>query len=659
MKRTVLPILLLAVSALLAACASIAPAPTPAPAPTLALPRAVEAAYAAGTRSPDGNPGPNYWQNTSVHDIQLTVMPPDRTIRGIQTITYTNNSPNELAMVPIRLYQNAHRPAALREDARPPEFFTDGVTIDSFKVNGQETPYTPEPGVPIETLHIIKLPQPIPAGGQATFEIGWHYEIANVTAKEGVVDPTTFAIAYFFPRVAPIRDDEYGAPIYPGFDTQDFTYRGGREFNNDFADFTVAVTVPKDYLVWATGELQNADEVLQPDAAKKYADSLTSDATITIATPEELAAGQITAQTDTVTWRWQAQGIPDFALGVSDHYIWDAGSVVGDPATGARVGVAAAYPASAELYTTMVQDQRDIITYASTEWPGVAWPWPRSTVFLGNGDEEWPMMANDSAGGPYPGATPRFVAAHELLHQYFPFAMGINEARYNILDEGWTTALEYFFNSHDLGQEMEDQLFSAFRGTVMTMPFSGMEIPAITPADSLRGVVAGDNAYGKASNAYLALRNLLGDEAFKAGLHAFMDRWQGKHPLPWDMFNTFNDVTGQDLNWFWHNWFYTDGYVDLALTGVNQTADGWTVDVNNTGGFAIPFTVVATYADGTTQAVEQGVATWQDVTAQTVTLPGEAEPMKVELQMGPFLDATPGDNAWVSPNAPVPASPGG
>ncbi len=657
MKKTVVTILLLAVSALLAACTPIAQTHTPAPA--LALPRAVASAYAAGTRSADGNPGPNYWQNSSVHDIQLTVMPPDRIIRGTQTITYTNNSPRDLEFVPIRLYQNAHRPTAPREEEHPPEFLTEGVTINSFKVNGQEIPFTAEPNSP-ETLKIIKLPQPIPAGGEATFEIDWHYEIANFPAKEGVVDPTTFAIAYFFPRIAPIRDDEYGAPIYPGFDLQDFTYRPGREFNNDFADFDVAVTVPKDYLVWATGELQNPDEVLQPDAAKRYADSLNSDETITVATAEDLAAGQVTAQTDTVTWRWKAQDIPDFALGLSDHYTWDAGSVVGDPATGARVGVSAAYPESAaETYTTMVQDQRDIITFASTEWPGVAWPWPRSTVFLGNGDEEWPMMANDTAGSPQPGTNPRFVASHELMHQYFPFAMGINEQRYPILDEGWTTAFEYFFNSKDLGAAMEDQLFSGFRGTFMTMPFAGTEIPAIAPADALRGIPAGDNAYGKASHAYIALRNLLGDEAFKAGLHAFIERWEGKHPLPWDMFNTFNDVTGQDLNWFWHNWFYTDGYIDLSITGVTQTADGWSVDVHNTGGFAVPFTIVATYADGSTQTVERGVAAWKNATTDTVTLPGDQEPTKVEIQMGPFRDATPADSAWVSPNAAVPASPAG
>jgi len=630
--------------------------------PALAMPRAVEEAYAAGTRSPDGNPGPNYWQNRSVHDIALTVMPPDRTVQATQTITYTNNAPFDLAAVPVRLYQNVHRPTAMREKVYPPEYLTDGITIDSFKVNGQDVPFTPDPNASGETIKIIPLPEPIPSGGQATFEIGWHFELAEHATKEGVIDPTTFFIAYFFPRIAPIRDDEGGdvLGLYPYYDTEEFTARSGRELNNDFADFTVSVTAPKDFVVWATGELQNPDEVLQPDAAKKYADSLTSDETITIATPAELAAGTITAQDDTVTWQWKAQNVLDFVLGLSDHYVWDAGSVVGDPATGARVGLQSAYPESAAAnYTPAIAEQADVITFATTEWPGLPWPYPRSTIFVGGADEEYPMMANDSAEPPIPGLTVGYVAAHELMHQFFPFLMGINEQRYPILDEGWTTALDYLYNTQEMPPGANDGVFGAVRARSLTGKWSGVEIPAITAADALRGSSGSENAYGKASMAFLSLKYLLGDDAFRTGLHTFIERWQGKHPLPWDMFNTFDEATGQDLTWFWQNWFYTDHNVDLGITGVNQTADGWTVDVANTGGFAIPFAVVATYADGTTEAVPGGVDLWKDATSVTIPFTAGMEPMAVQVGSGPFLQATPADATWVSPNAPVPsAAPG-
>jgi hypothetical protein len=369
----------------------------------LPLPRAVAAAYAAGTRSADGNPGPAYWQNRSTYDIALTVLPPDRTVHATETIVYTNASPRDLAAVPIRLYQNAHRPTAMREEVYPKSFLTNGITVDSFKVNGMEVPFKADSVASGETLKVIPLPEPIPAGGQATFEIAWRFDLARHAEKEGVVDPTTFYLAYFFPRVAPVRDDEHGDlnGRYPGFDLQEFTYRGGREIDNDFGDYSVSVTVPRNFVVWATGELQDPDAVLQPEAARRYADSLTSDATIAIATPADLAAGRVTAQDDTVTWRWKADGVTDFALGLSDHYTWDAASVVGDPASGARVGVQGAYPeTAARAYGSIVQDQRDVIAYASTEWPGVPWPYPRSTVFVGGADEEYPMMANDSAEPP-------------------------------------------------------------------------------------------------------------------------------------------------------------------------------------------------------------------------------------------------------------------
>jgi hypothetical protein len=628
------------------------------PEPTLPLPRAVEAAYAAGTRSADGNPGPAYWQNRSVHDIALTVLPPDRTVRATETITYANAGPRALRAVPVRLYQNAHRSTAMREKVYPKAFLTNGITIDSFKVNGIEVPFRPDGTVSGETIKVIPLPESIPAGGQATFEIAWRFDLARHAAKEGVVDPTTFFLAYFFPRIAPIRDDEHGdlGGRYPGFDLQEFTYRAGREVDNDFADFDVSVTAPRDFLVWATGELQNPQEVLQPEAAKRYAHSLTSDQTITIATPADVAAGTITARGDTLTWRWQARDVTDFALGISNHYVWDASSVIGDPATGARVGVQAAYPeTAAAVYRTMAQDQRDIIGYASTEWPGIAWPYPRSTVFVGGADEEYPMMANDSADPPIRGLSARFVAAHELYHQYFPFLMGINEQRYPILDEGWTTFFEVLFNAQDLPPGVEDGIYAAVRSATLSLPWSGSQIPAITPADSLRGPAADQNAYGKASMAYLALKDLLGDDGFKAGLQAFIQRWQGRHPLPWDMFNTFEDVSGRDLTWFWEDTFYSDAYVDLAITAVTATDEGWTADVRNAGGFPIPSTLVATYADGTIESVPLGTGTWKDGDRVSLSLQDGRAPTRIDLVTGPFVDATPADDTWNGPNAALPS----
>ncbi len=158
------------------------------------------------------------------------------------------------------------------------------------------------------------------------------------------------------------------------------------------------------------------------------------------------------------------------------------------------------------------------------------------------------MMANDGPDAGE-GRTERFIAAHELLHSYFPFYMGIDERRYPFMDEGWTTAFEYLFNLEDIGKEAVDALFIKMRSGNLAAPYPGEEIPIIVPADATRGLVTGQDGYMKPALAYLALKETMGDDAFKVSLHAFIERWHGKRPLPWDMFNTFEDTSDLELNW--------------------------------------------------------------------------------------------------------------
>jgi len=178
----------------------------------------------------------------------------------------------------------------------------------------------------------------------------------------------------------------------------------------------------------------------------------------------------------------------------------------------------------------------------------------------------------------------RFVAEHEIAHTYFPFYMGINETRYAFMDEGWATALEYLIGTTDVGKERADALFKQFRLSGWANNPSPLEdLPIIVPADALTGNAYGDNAYGKPALGYLALKDMLGDAMFGHALHEYMNRWHGKHPIPWDFFNSFNNVTGQNLNWFWNAWYFGDGYIDLAVPVVDKTGDGYTARVNNIG----------------------------------------------------------------------------
>ena len=200
----------------------------------------------------------------------------------------------------------------------------------------------------------------------------------------------------------------------------------------------------------------------------------------------------------------------------------------------------------------------------------------------------------------------------------------------------------------ELGQAKADEIFKNFRirGWIRN-PAAYEDLPIITPGDALYDNALSNNEYGKASLGYLAAKDLLGDELFKKCLHAYMDRWHGKHPIPWDFFHTFNDISGQNLNWFWTNWFFSNYYIDIGIQNVVKTSDGYQITVKNTGGMAVPVDVVLSYIDGSTETRHQTPAIWQaNEKATVLNLKTTRTLQSVQLQTGIFLDADESDNVW-------------
>jgi len=629
------------VGLVIASIVGCAPAPSLPPTPqstasnALYMPRGVAEAYRKGTRSPDGRPGPNYWQNRGRYDIQISALPPDRTIRGSEQITYFNNSPDTLRGPVFKFLLNIHKPGARRGSTASADYLTSGVHIDTLLVNDQPTAWrNANTG---NTNVRLTLAKPLLPHDSIHFAIRWHYEISKESGREGMIDSTTWYLAYFYPRVA-VFDD------YNGWDTMDFT--DVQEFYSDFNDYNVAITVPANYVVWGTGTLLNPSEVLQPAVAQKLAQSMTSDQVINVASLADMRAHRVTAQADRNTWRFRANDIPDMTFNLSDHYVWDASSVVVDDATGRRASAQSSYNDTAADFHHMVGFAKHALSWLSHNWPGVPYPYEKTTVVQGFAGMEYPMMVNDE---PYADTVfSRFVAEHEIAHTYFPFYMGINESRYAFMDEGWATTFEYLIGIADVGFDRASEFFKQFRTNGWAFNPSPLEdLPIITPADALSPFAYGDNAYGKAALGYLALKDMLGDAMFKNALQEFMSRWHGKHPIPWDFFNTFNNVTGQNLNWFWNGWFFSNGYIDLAIAGADKTGDGYTVRVNNVGGMPAPFDVAATYSDGTTQTVHQTAAVWSaNPKSAAVPIATNKALQSLKLETGIWVDADSTTNTW-------------
>jgi len=605
--------------------------------PTLPLytPRAVARAYREGTRAVDGRPGPNYWQNHGRYTIAIHVAPPARTLTGTEQITYFNDSPDTLRTLVFRLIANIHKPGAPRAFPAGDDYLTSGVHVDSFTVNGAPRPWGDD--AQIYTLHGVRLAAPLAPRDSVRLGVSWHYDLSQVSNREGMLDSTTAFIAYFYPRVD-VYDD------YDGWDGTVFTDL--QEFYSDFNDYDVSVTVPANFIVWGTGTLADPEAVLAPEFADRLKASMTSDETVRIATPEDLAARRVTRPDGDHTWRFTATHVPDMTFAVSDHYDWDGGSVVVDSATGRRAGVQAAYNDTAADYHHMVQFGRHALGWLSSHWPGVPYPYEKSTVVEGRADMEYPMMVNDNSFGDTVFA--RFVVEHEMAHSYFPFYMGINESRYAFMDEGWAVTFEYLIGQNDLGPARAAQFFRQFRVNGWARDPSPLEdLPIITPNDAENGQAYGNNAYGKPALGYLALKDLLGDSAFRVALHGFMDRWHGKHPIPWDFFYSVNDLTKRNLNWFWKAWYFSNTYIDLGVTGVRAAPHGAAVTVANIGGMPAPFDLVVRYGDGTTDSLHETSAVWErHLDAATITVPGRKKVESVTIDGGIWVDADTTNNRW-------------
>ena len=602
----------------------------------LYIPRDVKAAFKKGTRSPDGRPGKNYWQNFARYDISISVVPPNPNVKGIEHITYVNNSPDTLSRLNMKLIMNIHRPGAARSSSTSADYLTDGIQVDTFKVNGQAKTWNNVTAR--ATNQGVALSKPLMPHDSVELDIVWHYQLAKGRGREGVIDSTSFYLAYFYPRIS-VYDD------YNGWDRLDSL--DAQEFYNDFNDYRLNVTVPKNFIVWATGTLQNAKQVLQPEYAARLEKSFTSDSTIHVATADDLAKKNITVQKDWNTWTWTASDISDVAVGISDHYDWDAASVLVDDAANRRASMQAAFLDKSQDFHHSVQFGRNALGWFSHNWPGVPYPFPKMTAFQGFADMEYPMMVNDSHTGDLRFA--QLVQDHEIAHTYFPFYMGINESRYAYMDEGWATTYELLIGKTETDVKHAEDFYKQFRVNYWIHDNSTAEdLPVITPSSEERAGY-GNNAYGKPSLSYLALKDMLGDDLFKKALHAYMNNWHGKHPIPWDYFNSMNSGSGRNLNWFFNNWFFTNYYDDLALENVTKSAAGYKADVKNVGGFVIPFDVKVTYDDGKTESFHQTPAVWEKNQKQIAVMIKTTKAIKtVELDNGIFMDADESNNKWIA-----------
>ncbi len=612
------------ISLILASLTLSAQAPQSQP---LHIPLNIQKTYQKQLRLPNGKPGPNYWQNRSDYRIQVEFDPYQSSIAGAEQIKYTNNSPDTLRSLVFRLYPDIFRKGTIRNEAVQPADLHDGVQIGKMDINGRAVNLSAGGGASRNgTNLVVPLPVPMAPNSSILVNLNWSYPVPReTTIREGRYDSTSYFIAYWYPQIA----------VYDAVDGWDMLdYIGDQEFYNNFGDFEVEVTVPANFIVWATGTLQNPDQLLSKDYLARYRQAQTSDKVVNIIRQADLAKRNFTTPGAKKTWRFKANWVPDFAFATSDHYLWDATSIVVDPIRQRRVVVDAAYKQSSADFYEVAAIGRNAVDYLSRDLPGIPFPYPQVTIFNGHGGMEFPMMVND--GSTQSRTYTELVTSHEIAHTYFPFYMGINERKYAWMDEGWADVFE--------------------RSTTPTTPVAAtfsriagreMEIPPMIPSIQLRGMAYGVASYVRPAMAYTLLRDVMGEEVFRKALREYMGRWNGKHPLPYDFFFTFNDVAGEDLSWFWRPWFFEQGYPDLALQHVSPQAGVVEVTVQRLGNMPVPVSLRYTFTDGTTETHHEKTTIWRDGRKQTIIRKNFTKPLRsVELGNQEIPDVNLENNTW-------------
>lgn len=587
--------------------------------------------YEKGTRTVTGEPGKNYWQNRADYTIKVDFDPRSRLLSGTVSVDYTNNSPDTLGELALKLYPNLYKKGAVRDMPVLPQDITDGVQIRqlSFDKNIVDPSQWVIGGTNMTLKHMVILPKQV-----VHLDITYSYTLNKTShIRTGQVDSGAFFIAYFFPRIA-VYDDVDGWNQYH--------YTGTQEFYNDFCHFNLEVTVPGDYEVWATGNLKNTDEVYSPAIARRIADAEKTDGITDVITAGDLAAGNITQNKTSNTWKFEADSVTDVAFATANHYQWQSSSLVVDPKTGRRTRVDAVFNANHKDYFNVIGYARKTVETMSYTFPRWPYPYPHETVFDGLDQMEYPMMVNDN---PEEKAEDGIeLTDHEIFHTMFPFYMGTNETKYAWMDEGWATIGEWVISSYIDPKVLDTFAIEGYENSAGTEN----DPPIMTLSTFLNGHAYEADSYPKPGLGYYYVRDMLGDELFTKALHYYISHWHGRHPMPYDFFNCMNTGSGMNLNWFWKRWFFDNGEPDQAISKVTHNGSQYTVVITSVGTKPVPVDLTIYYGDGSTKALHKSVACWQSGN-KTVTLTFTAEKKIDKLVLGGPYDADTNkeDNIWI------------
>ena len=537
-------------------------------------------------RNAAGAPGPAYYQQQADYKIDIELDDKKAKLNGSETVTYYNNSPDNLDYLWVQLDQNQQAKdseSPLAESERITQTFPASNFTDKFLKKPLDRGFNIEfvkdsKGAPMtytinHTMMRIDLASPMKPGTSLSFSVKWSYNI-NDYQKEGGRSGYEFfekegnrlyVIAQFYPRMAVYNDVE-------GW--QNMQFWGSGEFALPFGDFDVSITVPADHVMEATGELMNRSEVFTPAQVKRYElAQKTFDKPVVIVTQAEAEAAEKGFSTKKKTWKFSAKNVRDFGIATSRKFILDAMAVQLGTKTTMAVSL---YPKEANPLwgeTSTITVAHTLKSYSAHTFD---YPYPKAvSVSAEDQGMEYPMICWNFGRPDENGVTSEQVkngmmgvVIHEVGHNFFPMIVNSDERQWTWMDEGLNSFME-FMAEDELGTN-----FPSRRGPAKNIvPYMSGDQKFLEPimSNSESIIQFGNNAYGKPATGLNILREvIMGRELFDYAFKVYANRWKFKHPTPEDFFRTMEDASAVDLDWFFRGWFYSTDFVDIGITDVKQ-----------------------------------------------------------------------------------------
>lgn len=560
-------------------------------------------------RTASGKPGPEYWQNQADYILEATLNENNHSVKGKVKITYTNNSPEDLDFIWLYLEQNRFTETS-RGTLTTPVFGNrySGDIEGGFQL---ENITAKTEGV-VSSKHLISdtrmqvfLNKPLKAkGGKAEISMDFSFKVptkgmdrmGRVEVEEG----TIYAIAQWYPRIA-VFDDVVGWNTEP--------YLGAGEFYCEYGDFEVKITAPANYVVVASGKLQNPKEVLSEKQQQQFEKASKSEKSVFIVTAKEAAKASKEKTSKTKTWQYKMSNTRDVAWAASKAFIWDAARI--NLPDGKSTLAQSVYPkesAGKNAWSRSTEfTKASIEFYSNTYYP---YPYENAiNVACGVGGMEYPGVS--FCDYTRDGEALWSVTDHEFGHNWFPMIVGSNERRYAWLDEGLNMFINHYstvaFNN---GEYAYSSIVGKPRSLIGYLTYNNREGINTSPEIADDRNLAYTAYYKPAAGLFMLREYILEPERFDYAFKSYIKTWAYKHPQPNDFFNHIESAVGENLSWFWKGWFYGNGNIDVGIEDVKTHPEGYVITVENKGEIPMPMILQIDYTDSSSETVKLPVEIW-------------------------------------------------